>query len=457
MEGGEHDDAAVWGPDQRRLTVGLILTVSMTAFEALAVATSLPATLRDLGGLTYYGWAFSAFMLANLVSICVAGRAADQHGVARPFLVGSILFVAGLVGAGLAPSMPVVVGSRAVQGCGAGAISSAAYVAVARAYAARARPHMLAMLSTAWVLPGLIGPTLAGTVTDHLGWRWVFLGLAPCVVVASGLVMPALRRLSPGSASGAAEDQTVAAFRLAAGTGVLLYAMGSGSVLVAAPLMIAGLLAGFPAFQQLMPAGTLRAQPGLPAAIAALGLVSFAFFGTEAFLPLMLTTVRGQSNTMAGIVLTAATISWTAGAWIQARLAAHRSHRGLATVGLLLTVGGIAGTTSVLSRAVPVWMATIMWGITGLGMGLAYSTTTLVVLNSAPRGREGVASSAMQLANVLGVALGTGLAGDVLALAMTAGRSEATGVGLVNLMTVIIGGLGVMAARGLPGRPSHGA
>src|SRR5262249_13787375 len=136
-----------------------------------------------------------------------------------------------------------------------------------------------------------------------------------------------------------------------------------------------------------------------------------------------------QSNTMAGIVLTAATISWTAGAWIQARLAAHRSHRGLATVGLLLTVGGIAGTTSVLSRAVPVWMATIMWGITGLGMGLAYSTTTLVVLNSAPRGREGVASSAMQLANVLGVALGTGLAGDVLALAMTAGRSEATGVG----------------------------
>src|SRR5512135_3558763 len=129
-------DAAgtVWGPDRRNLTIGLILTVSMAAFESLAVATVLPATVKDIGGLEWYGWVFSGFMLANLVSITTTGRAADQQGVARPFMLGTGLFVLGLLGAGLAPAMTLIVASRIAQGLGAGAISSVAYVAIARAY-----------------------------------------------------------------------------------------------------------------------------------------------------------------------------------------------------------------------------------------------------------------------------------------------------------------------------------
>jgi MFS family permease len=358
--------AVIWGPERRNLTIGLILTVSMGAFEALAVATVLPAAVKDIGGLEWYGWVFSGFMLANLVSITTAGRAADLHGVAQPFVLGTGFFVAGLLGAGLAPAMPLVVASRIAQGLGAGALSSVAYVAIARAYPPGARPRMLAMLSSAWVVPGLVGPALAGAVADHVSWRWVFLGLAPPTTVASALAVPSLRSLGPSTAAASATKHTLTALYLAAGAGAALFGLGRADNLpVAVALLVAGVGLALPALIRLLPAGTLRARRGLPAAVATVGLLGFAFFAAEAFLPLSLTEVRGQSTMVAGVALTAATLTWTAGAWIQARLAGRESRRWLTASGLVLMIGGVAGIALVVTTTLPVAGAAIAWGIAG--------------------------------------------------------------------------------------------
>lgn len=446
----------VWDRGRRSLTIGLILTVSMGAFEALAVATVLPATVADIGGLALYGWVFSGFMLANLVGISVGGSAADRQGMARPYIVGSALFILGLLGAGFAGSMSTVVVSRVAQGFGAGAISSVAYVAVARAYGPAARPRMLAMLSSAWVVPGLIGPALAGSVADHLGWRWVFLGLAPYTAAAASLAVPALRRLARTAPRADKRDPTLSALGLALGTGAALFGVTVTSIPVAAVLVAVGIAVAVPALRQLVPPGTLRAQSGLPAAIATLGLLNFAFFGAEAFLPLTLTSLHGQSTTMAGITLTAATLSWTAGAWLQARLIHTRSRRTVVSLGLVCTVCGIAGITSLVAPAIPTLIAIPTWAVAGLGIGIAYTTLTLVVLESAPAGDEGAASAAMQLVGVLGAALGTGLGGAAVALATTAGRSPHGGIALVNAATMLAASLALATARGLPSRTASG-
>src|ERR1700681_1687156 len=86
----------VWSPARRPLTAGLVLTVTLVAFEALSVATVLPIVSRQLGGVRLYGWVFSAFFLGSLVGIVVAGRQADRTGLGRPFAVGLALFGAGL-------------------------------------------------------------------------------------------------------------------------------------------------------------------------------------------------------------------------------------------------------------------------------------------------------------------------------------------------------------------------
>jgi MFS family permease len=443
--------AVIWGPERRNLTIGLILTVSMAAFEALAVATVLPAAVKDIGGLEWYGWVFSGFMLANLVSITAAGRAADQHGVARPFVFGTGFFVAGLLGAGLAPAMPLVVASRIAQGLGAGALSSVAYVAIARAYPAGARPRMLAMLSSAWVVPGLIGPALAGAVADHSSWRWVFLGLAPPTLLASALAVPSLRALGPSAAAVSVKNHTLTALCLAAGAGAALFGLGRADLPLAATLLGAGVALALPALTRLLPAGTLRARRGLPAAVATVALLGFAFFAAEAFLPLSLTELRGQSTMVAGIALTAATLTWTTGAWMQARLAGSESRRWLTAGGLLLIIGGVAGIAVVVTTMLPVVFAAIAWGIAGLGMGVAYSTAMLVVLESAPAGEEGVSSSAAQLAFVLGTALGTGIGGAIVALAAaSAAYSTRVGVATVDASAIAAAALALLTARRLP-------
>ena len=138
------------------LTAGLLVMVTASGFEGLAVLTVLPAALAEFGGLPLYGWAFSGFWLTNLVGITVAGSQADRRGPLRPFAAGVLLFSAGLLIAGLAPDMAWIVAGRVVQGFGAGAIASITYVIIARGYDRAVQPRMVAIISSAWVIPGLL-------------------------------------------------------------------------------------------------------------------------------------------------------------------------------------------------------------------------------------------------------------------------------------------------------------
>src|SRR3990172_12274810 len=140
----------LWSAHRRALTIGLVLTITLVAFEALAVSTVMPTVARELGGIELYGWVFSAFFLGSLIGIVVVGGAIDRRGLALPFALGLGVFAIGLLVGGLAPSMPVLVGARFVQGLGAGTIPPIAYVAIGRSLPEPLRPRMFATMSTAW-------------------------------------------------------------------------------------------------------------------------------------------------------------------------------------------------------------------------------------------------------------------------------------------------------------------
>ncbi|HXX78862.1 MAG TPA: MFS transporter, partial [Ktedonobacteraceae bacterium] len=300
----------------RPLTLGLILIILGPAFEALAVATILPKIVTDLGGLSFYGWSFSAYMLATLVGLILAGDEADYRGPALPFIIGVVAFVSGLLLAVIAPSMIVFVLSRAVQGFGAGILVSVIYACVGQGYPEQLKPRMVAMLASAWVIPGLIGPALAGIISDFFGWRWVFLGLVFILPLGIGLAFPALRKLTLLKRKREIRIYDVrrllATAGLVIGAGLTLTGLQVQSIPLALALLVFGLAIGIPSLRYVLPAGTLRVKAGLPAAIATMGLLSIAFFGGEAFLPLTLISIRGQNTIVAGIALTAATLCWTA-------------------------------------------------------------------------------------------------------------------------------------------------
>src|SRR5580692_5060751 len=145
-DGGQNGAPApgLWAPQRRALTVGLVLTVTFVASEALAVVTVMPVVARDLGGLGLYGWVFSGFMLGSVIGIVAAGREADRRGPAVPFVAGVALFGSGLALAGLAPSMGVLVAGRVLQGLGAGAAPSVAYAVIGRTLPGPLRARMMA-------------------------------------------------------------------------------------------------------------------------------------------------------------------------------------------------------------------------------------------------------------------------------------------------------------------------
>ena len=291
------------------MTVGLVLLVTLIAFEALAVNTVMPKVKDELGGLALYGWVFSAFTLSTLVSISVSGREADRRGLAPVLATGVVLFSIGLVGGGAAPAMGVVVGARVVQGLGAGAISSVANVAIGRAYPEWLRPRLLAVLSTSWVLPGLLGPSVAAVIATYAGWRYVFVGLLPLVALGARLALPALRAHGPLSAEAQLEHRGAArshdALMLAAGAGLVLAGLSGARALAPLALVPVGLLMLGRALRRLTPPGTFRLRPGPPTAIALNGIMSAAFFATDAFMPLAVTDVRGRSIGLAGAALAA--------------------------------------------------------------------------------------------------------------------------------------------------------
>jgi MFS family permease len=311
---------------------------------------------------------------------------------------------------------------------------------------------MFAIMSSAWLLPGVVGPALAGAVAEHLSWRLVFLGLLPLLPLNLLLTLPAIRRLEAPLATPEGQARLASALQLAVGGGMVVGGLALRFLPLAAALVVAGSALAVPPLRRLMPEGTLRAAPGLPAAVACIGLTCAAFFGAEAFLPLTLNEVRGQSPTLAGLTLTAATLTWTAGSWINARRAKEWSSRFSTMTGLMLVAAGIAVSGSTAYSGSPVVAAAIGWGIGGLGMGMAWQSMTLAVLSEAPEDRVGASSAALNLSNVLGVALGTGIGGAVVSAGESAGWDTAVSVGAIFATTFGVALLAVATAARLPGR-----
>ncbi len=188
-----HELGGLLSPALRATTVGTLALVSLHAFEALALTTVMPTIARDLQGESLYAMAFTATLAAGIVSIVWSGNLADRRGPRPPLVLGLVLFALGLVGAGLAPTMPVLVGARVVQGLGAGMTSTALYVLVTRVYPPRLHTAILAGFSAAWVVPSIVGPFVAGVIAETIGWRWVF-GLAIIVLLGAAALLARIVR-----------------------------------------------------------------------------------------------------------------------------------------------------------------------------------------------------------------------------------------------------------------------
>jgi MFS family permease len=392
------------------------MLVTFVAFESMAVATAMPTAVAELDGLAWYGWPFTAFLVAQVVGMVVGGDVGDRRGPRIALLWGVGIFAVGLLTCGLAGDMAQFVAGRAVQGFGGGLIGVCLYLVAGQAYDEALRPRLFGAIAAAWVVPALVGPLVAGLVTTTAGWRWVFLGLLPLIAAGLGLVLPALRALAvPVDPPRPARARRWWALLAGSGVAALQYA-GQRLDLLAAVLAVAGLAALVAGLRPLLPAGTARARRGLPTVVAARGLLAGAFFGVDTLLPLALAHVHGYSPTAAGVPLTAGAVGWALASQWQGRHPGASRVR-LLRAGFVLLAAGLAGTAAIAVPGAGGWPAYLTWAVAGLGMGLGMPSLGVLLLAQSPEHRRGADSAALQIADVTGSALCIGLTGVLVAAA----------------------------------------
>lgn len=438
------------------VTVGTCALVFLAAFESLAVTTIMPVVSRELNGAGLYALAFAGPLATGVIGMVAAGNWSDRRGPTAPLYASVALFVLGLLIAGTAVSMPVLVAGRLAQGLGGGALTVALYVLVARIYPGTLHPKIFAAFSAAWVVPSLVGPFAAGIVAQVFSWHWVFLGVVGLVIPALVMIAPVLRGLEPPREPAGGPPHPLppwAPGRLAWATLAALAVLGlnlsreiripgvpAAPALLAAAAVVIALLAVRP----LVPRGTLTARRGLPSVILVRGLASAAFFGAEVYLPYLLIEQYAFSPTFAGLTLTGGALAWAGAAAVQGRLGTRLSHRRAAGIGALMVLGAVILALATTALHWPAAVAIAGWIFAGGGMGLLYPRLSVMTLALSSKENEGFNSSAMSIADSLGGALALAATGIVFAAFTTTTESFA---GVFSLAAVLAVAAAAVAPR----------
>lgn len=351
------EPAALSAEHRRQVTAALLVGTFLASLEVSVVGAAMPTVVGELGGVALYGWAFTAYLLAQTVLIPVYGAWADRRGRREAYLFGVSAFVLGSLICAAAPSMGVLVAGRAIQGIGAGAVVPLTMTLFGDMWPLQERTRMQGWFSLVWGVSSVIGPLAGGLITDTVGWRGIFwLNLPPGLLAAF-----------------------VVAMRVPA-------ALGRGHAHERAPL------------------GALLGDPVQQAVNAAGPLLGGALMGFIAYLPLYVQGVRGGTALDAGLALLPLSVAWTVASNVAGRVVLRVGFRALGVLGTVLVAAGAAWSAST-----PDALGALL--LFGAGMGFTIATFNVSVQETAPRSLRGTATSAALFTRSLGGAAGAQLFG----------------------------------------------
>ena len=403
---------------------GLMAGLFLAALDQTIVATALPTIVGELGGLDYYSWVVTAYLLCTTVCTPLYGKLSDIYGRRVTFQAAILIFLLGSVLAGLAPGMLTLVLSRGVQGVGAGGVMGLTFAVIGDIVSPRQRGRYIGYLAGVWMFASVIGPLLGGFIVDHVTWRWVFLINLPVGGAALAVIWVVLR---PPPVHRPARIDFAGAALLMAGVSLLLLALvrlqGGGvqawdaaaAGLTAAGAVLIGAFVRWEAYVEhpLLPLRLFRNR--IFSVGSGLGLlIGCALFGGVVFLPLYLQVVAGLSATNSGLLLLPLTAGVLIGSVGSGRLTARTGrYRVYPIVGSACAVGGMF-LLSRMGAETPHSMASAFMVLLGFGVGMAMQVSLLAVQNAVEHRDLGIATASAQFFRSMGGSFGVAVFGAVM-------------------------------------------
>jgi EmrB/QacA subfamily drug resistance transporter len=470
--------------ERRLITLSLFVATFLVALDASVVSTAMPTVIGQIGGISLYGWVFSAYLLTSTVTVPIYGKLADLYGRKPVFILSIAIFLVGSMACGQAQTMEQLIAFRLLQGLGAGGVLPINQTILGDIYPLEERARITGLFSTIWGVAGLLGPAIGGFLTEHVSWRWVFYVNLPLCMLSIILIW---RFLHERVQRRRHSIDYLGAIALSASVVMLLLALQETTNQLEQTVLYLGAVVLVPVFvwqerrapEPLVPLWLFRRRA---IGISTLGgvLIGAALFGQSAFLPPYVQGVMGATPTAAGFVLAGSSIGWPIASTIGGRLLLRYGFRGPAMLGgTLLTVGFML--LLLMSPDAGLWAPTAIEFVLGAGFGF-YTVSTIIAAQTAVGWEHrGVVTSATQFARNIGGTLGVSIAGAVfsagVASAMAGGanpndllaadvRAQLSQADLTYLQAVLasalhavyamfvgVAVLGVIVAALLPGGP----
>ena len=415
-------------PSRGFIMLGLTLGMLLASLDQTVVGTSLPRIVAVLGGMELFSWLFTAYMLAQTITIPIAGKMSDRVGRKPIFLAGMVLFMAGSLIAGFSTSMEMLIACRFIQGLGGGALIPVAMATVADLYAPQDRGKIQGMLGAVFALSTVIGPFIGGFIVDNWDWDWVFwinLPVGIFAVIVASFKFPDLERRETAPVDILGIITLVGALApglLALTWGGTIYPWTSpvilGMIAFSAIMLAAFIIVERSAADPLLPFGLFR-ESIFTLGSAGLFIMAVGMFGVIGFLPLFLQAVMGMSATNSGMLTIPLMLGSMATSISSGFLLKRTGYKPWLVIGPPVMAAGMFLLSTLHAGSDPL-EAVIYQVVVGLGMGAVMSNYIVATQNVMPRSEMGVATSAMSLFRSIGGTVGVTMFGALLNRRMAA-------------------------------------
>lgn len=422
MSENESGWSGLFSAENRGSAVALSAGVALYATNSYIVITILPSVVQDIGGLAWYAWNMTLFVVSSILGSALSARLMRKAGPRGSYLTATGIFMVGAALCAAAPSMQVLLLGRAIQGLGGGFLFALSYAMINLVFKESLWPRAMALISAMWGIATLVGPAIGGIFAELHAWRYAFGLLVPVTLLFGVLVW----RTLPAQQAKPQAAEPLPFVQLALLTGsVLVVSAGSlsthgwvnlGSIVVAILMVMLLRRREFSSDVRLLPRNSLSLSSPLCWLYMTMALLMIGL-GCEIYVPYMLQHLHGQTPLAAGYITAAAAAGWTLSEMTSASWTGRRANQAIFSGPAILALGLLLLLVSIPVVFGPPWfnLSGIVLGLTlaGFGIGLGWPHLLTRVLQQADEDEKETAGASITVVQSFAAALGAALAGTV--------------------------------------------